>query len=599
MFFICMTAAVKANFLSDNTVIRLIVQVFASVLFFLSMSVNATAPIDIATLKYQTLGQNFDYFQEQKDLKLELSQAMTHFDSHPVKQGSGNSISLGIGVRPVWLKASISNPNNRKELFRLSVETPWLDDIDTYIVKNGKTIKHVSGGDAVPYLLRPMQYRYYAFETQFPSGQSELYIRINSLGPMAIPVRLSTVPLAINRDIRTGYEYGILYGIMLALALYNFVLYTNIKQKEFGLYSLYLLGFVANSLSYTGQIHTVITPDLGPYFQDWLDIFLMITYSVFGLHFARFALDTKSYAPKLNKVTFWIATVIPIGMLLGAIVNQLVFSMILAFILNSSFAVLFVILGYQAYKHNVPSAILFFVSSVTAATCIGISTMAVAGLVPYNDFTFKAIEVGMTFEAILLALLLAQRFHSAQKDKVIAETLARTDDLTHLLNRHGFKAITKEAWRDMLYENQDCSVILLDIDRFSDINDEFGHATGDLVLMNVAKCLSSTIREGDILARWRGEEFILFLPKTNQLHAILLAEDIRQAIEINSIPYGGEMLTITASVGVAGSNLKHFDGVSIKQIDLAHLIDSANNALYQAQTAGRNQVFASHLAPQY
>ena len=567
--------------------------------FAASVKSFAATPVDLATLKYATLGQNFDYFQEKKNQTMELADAIRHFDSQKLKQGSGNSISLGLGVRPVWLKTRLTNSTAREELFRLSIETPWLDNIDTYIVQNGNVLKHITGGDAVPYLQRPMQYRYYAFETRFPAGQTELYIRINTLGPMAIPVRLSTVPLAISRDIRTGYEYGILYGIMLALALYNFVLYSNIRQKEFGLYSLYLLGFVANSLSYTGQVHTLFTPDLGPYFQDWMDIFLMITYSVFGLHFARFALDTKSYAPKLNKFTFWIATIIPIGMLFGAIVNHLVFSMILAFILNSSFALLFVVLGYQAYKHKVPSAILFFVSSVTAATCIGISTMAVAGLVPYNDFTFKAIEVGMTFEAILLALLLAQRFHAAQRDKVIAEAFARTDDLTHLLNRHGFKENTQLAWRDTLYENQDASVVFIDIDRFSDLNDEFGHATGDLLLMNVAKCLSTTVRKQDILARWSGEEFILFLPETNQLKAILLAEDLRHAVETLAIPYGGEMLSVTASIGVAGSNLKHFDGLPIKQIELEHLIDSANHALLQAQNAGRNQVFASHLAPLY
>ena len=545
----------------------------------------------------QMLGKYLIYFQEQ-EARLPLTDVISKFEKGEGKLSSGDATSLGIGVNPVWLKTTVHNPSALESLYRLSVETPWLDNIETWYVQNGKIIKHVIGGDALDFDDRPMPYKYYAFESTFPAGKTHVYIRIDSLGPMAIPVRLSTVERAISRDIGSAYEYGLLYGIMLALALYNFVLYTNIRQKEFGLYGLYLIGFVANSLSYTGQIHQVITPDWGPYFQDWTDIFLMITYSVFGLHFARFALYTKSYAPMLNRVTFWVATAIPLGMLAGALVNQLVFSMILAFILNSSFAILFIVLGYQAYKHKVPSAILFFVSSVTAATCIGISTMAVAGLVPYNDFTFKAIEVGMTFEAILLALLLAQRFRAAQRDKVIAETFARTDDLTHLLNRHGFKETCPDVWRECQYEKQDCSIVLLDVDKFANLNSEYGHATGDLVLHSVAKCLQQKARSIDILARWGGEEFILLLPKVNQLQAILLAEDMRHAIESHAIPYGGEQIKITASVGVAGSNLQYFNSLPLKDCNLEQLISGATDALYNAKTAGRNQVYASHLVPQ-
>ena len=421
----------------------------SSILISLLIMVNCSAALAAETipLNNQTslmLGKYFTYFQEDGQ-RLSVHQAIRAFATDKGQPSRGDALSLGIGVAPVWLKGRVDNSESTAAIFRLAIETPWLDDIETWYVHRGKIINHVIGGDAISFAQRPMQYKFYAFESPFPPGITDIYIRINTLGPMAIPVRLATVELATAREISSAYQYGVLYGILLALALYNLVLYSNIRLQEFGLYSLYLLGFVANSLSYTGQIHVVITPDWGPYFQDWTDIFLMITYSVFGLHFARFALNTKAYAPKLNKFTFWIASAIPLGMLAGALINQLVFSMVLAFILNSSFAVLFVILGYQAYKHKVPSAILFFVASVTAATCIGISTMAVAGIVPYNDFTFKAIEVGMTFEAILLALLLAQRFRAAQRDKVIAETIARTDELTHLLNRYGFKASSR--WR--------------------------------------------------------------------------------------------------------------------------------------------------------
>jgi hypothetical protein len=69
---------------------------------------------------------------------------------------------------------------------------------------------------------------------------------------MAIPIRISSVEKAVQRDISSAYQYGVLYGIMSALAIYNLVLFALIRKREFGLYGVYLLGFILNSLSYTG-----------------------------------------------------------------------------------------------------------------------------------------------------------------------------------------------------------------------------------------------------------------------------------------------------------------------------------------------------------
>ena len=136
---------------------------------------------------------------------------------------------------------------------------------------------------------------------------------------MAIPIRFSTLEQSVKHEISNAYQYGLLYGLMLALALYNLVLFVFIRQRQYGLYSLYLIGFLLNSLSYTGQLHTINTYDFGPYFQDWLDIFLMITYSIAGLHFARALLQTFDYAPKLDRFVVGITLFIPTGMVFGCI----------------------------------------------------------------------------------------------------------------------------------------------------------------------------------------------------------------------------------------------------------------------------------------
>lgn len=571
------------QFLSLNLLLVLFV-------VFTSFPINANS-LNLSEFQAATIGKKIEYFQEEGS-KLTLEQATQIFNTQRTKQGTSDSISLGIGVNPVWLKFTVNNDIATQAPYRLTVETPWLDSIDTWLVHRNQIIKHVHGGDALPFEQRPMQYRYYGFETEFPSGESQIYIRVESLGPMAIPVRLSTVNDAINRDISTGYQYGFLYGIMLALALYNLVLFAFIRQKEYGLYGLYLLGFVLNSLSYTGQIHAVFTPNYGPYFQDWVDIFLMITYSVAGLHFARHLLDTKAYAPKLDKFVTKTTIIIPSGMVVGFIFDQLVFSISLAFILNCGFVTLFIMMGVKALQADKPFAMVFLFSSVVAALCITISSLAVAGfLVPYNDYTFKLIEVGMAFEAVLLAVILARQFRMAKIEKVVAETHARCDSLTNLNNRHGFKEISSPIWQSIIREKRDVSLVILDIDFFKNVNDNYGHTAGDEALKSVAECIARIGRKGDISARWGGEEFLILLPETSQEHAKIQAERLRSAIERIVIETDhGETFKLTASVGVAGSESASYDEKLLADIGLEYLINQADKALYLAKNSGKNQV---------
>ncbi|MCP5205835.1 MAG: GGDEF domain-containing protein [Hahellaceae bacterium] len=572
-----------------DTIKKALFSLLAGLSLFFSVALQAAEPINLAGFEEATLGKHLRYFQEEKNVPMSLQEAINRFSAGETIQGTGNSISLGIGVRPVWLKATVKNTELNDTLYRLSIETPWLDHIDTWLVQGGRVLRHVVGGDALPFDQRPMPYRVFAFETGFPPGMTDLYFRIESLGPMAIPLRMSSVEAAITRDISSSYQYGLLYGVMGALAIYNIVLFLLIRQKVFGLYSLYLLGFVANSFSYTGQLHTYITADFGVHFQDWLDTFLMITYSVAGLHFARTLLNTRAYSPKLDKLTIAVATIIPLGIFVGALFNQLVFSLILAFILNSGFATLFIALGVAAYRAKADFALLFLFSSVQAAVCIGVSTMAVAGVLPYNDFTFKAIEVGMALEAVLLAVIIAQQFRMAQRDKLLAETYARTDALTGLLNRRGFQEMVDKLWENLSRNHRAVSIILLDIDHFKKINDTYGHLQGDQVLIALADCLQKTIRKGDVSARWGGEEFIMLLPETSQQEALVQAERLRKAIAALEIPYRNVTLSITGSLGVSGTLA--MNDCAEHHYDFERMVRAADDALYASKNSGRNQVF--------
>ena len=119
------------------------------------------------------------------------------------------------------------------------------------------------------------------------------------------------------------------------------------------------------------------------------------------------------------------------------------------------------------------------------------------------------------------------------------------------------------------------------MDRFKTVNDRYGHAGGDQVLIEVAKVLIHACREGDVLARWGGEEFILLLPETDHAQAEAFAERVRQLLLQLRVPVATEAATITASFGVA-------EFVQDAQLD--DLIRLADQQLFRAKAQGRNQV---------
>jgi diguanylate cyclase (GGDEF)-like protein len=129
------------------------------------------------------------------------------------------------------------------------------------------------------------------------------------------------------------------------------------------------------------------------------------------------------------------------------------------------------------------------------------------------------------------------------------------------------------------------SVIMLDIDHFKNINDNYGHPSGDMVLRHVSDILKVSVRKSDFLGRYGGEEFVIILPETGPDDALQVAEKIRRKVESSPIKINAEVtLNITLSAGVSGSN------AAKQSILLQDILKWADDALYQAKRSGRNRV---------
>jgi diguanylate cyclase (GGDEF)-like protein len=132
--------------------------------------------------------------------------------------------------------------------------------------------------------------------------------------------------------------------------------------------------------------------------------------------------------------------------------------------------------------------------------------------------------------------------------------------------------------------NERISVLMLDLDFFKDVNDRYGHQTGDTVLKAVAGVVSSNLDESDILGRYGGEEFAIVLSDEKSLSALAIAESIRKGVENLRNHHGSDEIRLTVSIGVAQRGFGNND------ITLEYLLAEADRALYRAKRGGRNMV---------
>ena len=164
----------------------------------------------------------------------------------------------------------------------------------------------------------------------------------------------------------------------------------------------------------------------------------------------------------------------------------------------------------------------------------------------------------------------------------LAERQARTDELTEMRNRRAFYELGELAISQAIRYDDPLALISLDIDRFKEVNDTWGHATGDETLRLVALIIQRTIRTSDIAGRIGGEEFAILLPRASAEQAVAMAERLRVAMEKAPLYHDAGVIHFTASFGVAIRNAE--------ANTLDRLLAEADKALYEAKEGGRNRV---------
>lgn len=448
------------------------------------------------------LGLQASWLKEQGK-RLAPDDAVAAYRSGAFKPGDSPVLGFGIGSQPVWIHLEVENRSRDMLLRRLSIEPSWLDRVDVYFGSGNHIAAAYHLGDGQKFSQRPVRNRFFTIDHEFGAGVSEVFMRVETSDPMVVAIYLRTLDQADSADEWQGYSYGFVYGYLIALMAYNAILYIGLRSRRYILYSIYLASFVLLNIAYTGHGFAWLWPDrVG--LQLWIIPFMMLLYGMTGLLFAASFLDTRTHLPRMHRAMVWICALFATALLACILFDLNALGLGVAFVFISVFSCLMILLGVLAVRSGYKPARYFLFGAVAAMTGALLTDLAVAGLIPYNAYTYRLVDIGMLVDATVLGLALAYQFRVSQQEKFQAERMANVDPLTGLNNRRAFYRIVQPIWSTALRKRRAVSVIMLDIDRFKQINDKYGHACGDEVLVALASILAKSARDGDVLARWGG-----------------------------------------------------------------------------------------------
>jgi len=199
----------------------------------------------------------------------------------------------------------------------------------------------------------------------------------------------------------------------------------------------------------------------------------------------------------------------------------------------------------------------------------------------FDDFISKPVQPAELNARLLVGRRIVELQQKLIESCEISQFKATHDSLTGVWNRGAIMEFLRAQVAMAIRKSANLALMMVDVDHFKNVNDTYGHAAGDAVLIHLAQVMNSVIRTSDWLGRYGGEEFLIFASESND--AIRLAERIRITVEENAISYGELLIPATVSIGIGNSR-------SLATPSAESLIKLADEALYKAKNNGRNRV---------
>ncbi|RLP54844.1 MAG: GGDEF domain-containing protein [Ketobacter sp.] len=539
-----------------------------------------------------------------------------------------SSLNPGFSHSAWWMRFTLLNGTETPLNKLIDTQTAIADYLDIYIVRSSGAIEHFESGDRRPFSTRPLHTRSVVVPVEFKPGEMlQVYIRQSTWDGL----HESVTPSLWESELYSSHvqtetlAFGLCYGVMLAILVYNLFIYFSTREHTIPLYLFYVTTFFIWSIIFRGYAFQYLWPE-SPHLNNQAIAFSSsLIYTTVGCFTIRY-LTIKEFMPRWWYRSMCIIT----GLNTVVVFIPLAGFYALTFAFQIPVGIMLVLSAFASAIYLMPKGVRTAYYFMLAFFCVGLGAamyyLKVLGVLEANALTEYSVQFGSSLEVLLLALGLADHMNVLKAEKLEIErkalatqekytfkleqdVLARTqqleaanqrlenlairDELTGAYNRRHFNELFDRALAVHIRQNTPFALCLIDLDYFKDYNDLCGHLAGDDVLRKVTACLQEQLKRANDhifrlsdLFRVGGEEFALILSVTRPAQRCQdFVESIREAIEQLDIEHpGSDKKVVTASFGLLTLDDKS------GPVTAEEIYSKADKLLYQAKSKGRNRV---------
>ncbi|BCV42494.1 sensor domain-containing diguanylate cyclase [Shewanella algae] len=603
----------------------------------LSLAVNAEPSVEVSASKGldSDLRPSARVTEQGPDSR--LSQVLNLPDSawHPANDYS----FVDMGTDGLWFNFSLyaDEPGSFNRI--LAFNNPSMDRLEVYHYVNGRLKRQLTLGDTQPFGHRSILSTdfLYAFDIR-QQEQHQFWLKLTTAGSSYLPIHLWE-PYALLQSHETrNMLNGIQLGALAAIGLFALFIAVTTRSFSYSYYAGYVLTMTLLVACINGTAFRYLWPNV-PQLQRYVIPLLVPLVIAFGILFTEKVLQLKYHSIRMLRACRYTAACAILLMFATVLIDYAlaIYIEIISVMSVSLMLLIFSIL--QAVRGN-KLAKLYTVSWSGMTLGIFVSCLMYLGLIKLPLMPQTPVLLGLTFEVVFMAAVLAIRYNDERKAKqriqqealkqaerireAREETLrmeaesneklermvqertleleialrelneanqklteqATIDSLTGVKNRSTFDKRLQAEGRISRRQQTPLALLMLDIDRFKTINDKHGHLAGDQTLKSIADTLKNILRRpSDLVSRFGGEEFAIILPNTDTSGALRVAEQIRHAISALDVSWDKQTIPLTASIGVSVAIIE-------SDMHITQLLEQADKALYRAKNSGRDRVYA-------
>jgi diguanylate cyclase (GGDEF)-like protein/PAS domain S-box-containing protein len=392
--------------------------------------VSAAEPLVITPAdSYFSIAEHVDVLEDPSAALTidEVDSAVHRDDFRPAVTGRDHDINFGYSTSAYWLRLNIDARDVAAGRMLLEVAFPSLDHVALYAASTTGW-QHQEAGDLLPFSARSVANRNFVFPVPLAEGRQTLYLRVQSSGTLTIPVHLWSENDFAQHNQNTYGALALYFGMLLALLLYNLLLYLSLRERVYLNYVCFVASLAVGLLSLSGFGNQFLWPG----FPGWGNVALPMGFAatgLFGVFFTRSFLDTKTITPRHDRVLQGLAVLFALT-LLACLVLPYRWGALAVSLLGATTPVVVISCGVVALRNGHAGARYFLLAWALLMTGVSMMGARNLGWMPTNFFTLYGIQIGSSLEMLLLSFALADRIQIMRREKEAAQ-----NDVIHAIGR--------------------------------------------------------------------------------------------------------------------------------------------------------------------